>query len=85
MPSSPAPSRHPYQHAGALGALREADEMRELALLEKTLREDSLTMERDKQKLAAQLKDYRKEELQKLSEDAEKDLQVFNACTMYIV
>jgi hypothetical protein len=53
--------------------------MRELTLLEKTLREDSLAMERDKQKLAAQLKDYRKEELQKLSEDAEKDLQVYNA------
>ena len=59
--------------------------MRELTLLEKTLREDSLTMERDKQKLVAQLKDYRKEELQKLSEDAEKDLQVYNAFMKHYV
>jgi len=61
-------------HAGAVGAMKEAEELRQLTQLESLLREESLAMERQRQELTLQIKESKNEHMKKFSMEAEKDL-----------
>ena len=62
------------KHSGALGILREEEEIRELAALEARLREESIQMEQQRSVMSVQLKKAKHDELRTFAEQAEHDL-----------
>lgn len=61
------------QH-GKLGLLREEEEMRELLALEQLLRDESVTIERERMKVASETQNAKRSQILKFEKEAEQDL-----------
>ena len=59
---------------GKLGLLREEEEMKELQMLESQLREENMTLERERQKIAAETQSMKRSQLKNMGKETEQDL-----------
>jgi len=62
------------KHAGAIGLIREEEEIRNLKAVEAKLREDNLKLAQERQAIAAQLREQKRDQLVRLEKQSEMDL-----------